>query len=86
MARLPRLLLVGVLAAVITPINGQSPASGKPSINNGEWPDYSGDLRGWRYSPLDQINANNFNQLAVPGASRPIISARAPSTSSKARR
>jgi quinoprotein glucose dehydrogenase len=65
MARLPRLLLVGVLAAVITPINGQSPASGKPSINNGEWPDYSGDLRGWRYSPLDQINATNFNQLQV---------------------
>ncbi|HEY0283842.1 MAG TPA: PQQ-binding-like beta-propeller repeat protein, partial [Vicinamibacterales bacterium] len=31
----------------------------------GEWPDYSGDLRGWRYSPLDQINASNFNQLQV---------------------
>ena len=25
---------------------GQSPATGKPSITNGEWPDYSGDLRG----------------------------------------
>ena len=56
--------VVGLLT-VITPINGQSPASGKPSINNGEWPDYSGDLRGWRYSPLDQINATNFNQLQV---------------------
>ena len=65
MARLPRLLLVGVLAAVIAPLNGQSPAPGKPSIMNGEWPDYSGDLRGWRYSPLDQINASNFNQLQV---------------------
>ena len=39
--------------------------AGKPSITNGEWPDYSGDLRGWRYSPLDQINASNFNQLQV---------------------
>ena len=65
MARLPRLLLIGVLAAVIAPLNGQSPATGKPSITNGEWPDYSGDLRGWRYSPLDQINASNFNQLQV---------------------
>ena len=65
MARLPRLLLIGVLAAVIAPLNGQSPAAGKPSITNGEWPDYSGDLRGWRYSPLDQINASNFNQLQV---------------------
>jgi quinoprotein glucose dehydrogenase len=49
---------------VIAPLLGQSPA-GKPSIMNGEWPDYSGDLRGWRYSPLDQINASNFNQLQV---------------------
>jgi len=65
MARLPRLLLIGVLAAAIAPLHGQSPAAGKPSINNGEWPDYSGDLRGWRYSPLDQINASNFNQLQV---------------------
>jgi len=64
MARLPRLLLLGVLALIITPLNGQSPAA-KPSIMNGEWPDYSGDLRGWRYSPLDQIDASNFNQLQV---------------------
>jgi quinoprotein glucose dehydrogenase len=64
MARFPRLLLLGVLALIITPLNGQSPAA-KPSIMNGEWPDYSGDLRGWRYSPLDQIDASNFNQLQV---------------------
>jgi len=64
MARLPRLLLTGVLAAAIAPLAGQAPAA-RPSIMNGEWPDYSGDLRGWRYSPLDQINASNFNQLQV---------------------
>jgi quinoprotein glucose dehydrogenase len=64
MARLPRLLLLGILA-LIAPLDGQSPASGRPSIMNGEWPDYSGDLRGWRYSPLDQIRASNFNQLQV---------------------
>ncbi|RPI52083.1 MAG: pyrroloquinoline quinone-dependent dehydrogenase [Acidobacteria bacterium] len=50
---------------VIAPLSGQSPQTGKPSIETGEWPDYSGDLRGWRYSPLDQINASNFNQLQV---------------------
>jgi quinoprotein glucose dehydrogenase len=66
MARLQRLLLIGVLAAAAAPLSGQqSPQTGKPSIDNGEWPDYSGDLRGWRYSPLDQINASNFNQLQV---------------------
>ncbi len=64
MARLDRLLLLGILA-VIVPLNGQAPPAGKPSIMNGEWPDYSGDLRGWRYSPLDQIDASNFNQLQV---------------------
>jgi hypothetical protein len=53
MARLPRLLLIGVLAAVIAPLFGQSRTSGKPTIANGEWPDYSGDLRGWRYSLQD---------------------------------
>ena len=65
MARLLRLLLLGIFVAGISPLNSQSPESGKPSIMNGEWPDYSGDLRGWRYSPLDQINASNFNRLQV---------------------
>src|SRR5687767_453891 len=52
------------LLSFVAPLDSQSPPA-KPSIMNGEWPDYSGDLRGWRYSPLDQINASNFNQLQV---------------------
>ena len=35
------------------------------STKNGEWPHYTGDLAGTRYSPLDQINADNFNKLEV---------------------
>jgi len=35
------------------------------STKNGEWPHYTGDLTGARYSPLDQINADNFNKLEV---------------------
>ncbi len=31
----------------------------------GEWPSYAGDLRNFHYSPLDQINGGNFNQLEV---------------------
>src|SRR5271170_3335094 len=31
----------------------------------GEWPTYGGDLGNTRYSPLDQINASNFNQLQI---------------------
>jgi quinoprotein glucose dehydrogenase len=32
---------------------------------DGEWPSYTGDTKGLRYSPLDQINAENFNKLEV---------------------
>src|SRR4051812_13949813 len=44
-------------------LSGQ--AQGMPSTKNGEWPYYTADIRGSRYSPLDQINASNFNQLEV---------------------
>ncbi|OLC74588.1 MAG: quinoprotein glucose dehydrogenase [Acidobacteria bacterium 13_1_40CM_4_65_8] len=43
-------------------LSGQS---GLPSTRNGEWTHYTADVRGSRYSPLDQINASNFNQLEV---------------------
>lgn len=37
----------------------------QPSTKNGEWPYYTADLKGTKYSPLDQINAANFNKLEV---------------------
>jgi len=37
----------------------------QPSTKNGEWPAYTGDNLGTRYSPLDQINAANFSKLEV---------------------
>ncbi len=44
-------------------VEGQ--ATGQPSTRNGEWPMYTADLRGRRYSPLDQINGSNFSKLEV---------------------
>src|SRR6187551_1057313 len=35
------------------------------STKDGDWPSYTGDTRGSRYSPLDQITAANFNDLEV---------------------
>src|ERR1700736_2521745 len=35
------------------------------NMTNGEWPSYGGTLRNYHYSPLDQINAENFNKLEV---------------------
>jgi len=57
-------------------LSARSTTKGKPdksngdgtqvhSTRNGEWPHYTGDLTGARYSPLDQINADNFNKLEV---------------------
>jgi quinoprotein glucose dehydrogenase len=37
----------------------------QPSTKNGEWPYYTADLKGTKYSPLDQINAGNFGKLEV---------------------
>ena len=56
-------LLVAVYAWVAPLVSGQ--ASGMPSTRNGEWPMYTADLRGSKYSPLDQINGTNFSKLEV---------------------
>ncbi len=37
----------------------------QPSTKNGEWPYYTADLKGTKYSPADQINAANFSKLEV---------------------
>src|SRR6202045_3873450 len=42
-----------------------SPLTGQSAPKVGEWQTYGGDLASTRYSPLDQINADNFNKLAV---------------------
>ena len=47
------------------PTPQQFSAQGQPSTARGEWPHNAGDLKGTRYSPLDQINASNFNKLEV---------------------
>src|SRR6201988_5512474 len=56
-------LIVAVYAWVAPLVSGQ--ASPMPSTRNGEWPMYTADLRGSKYSPLDQINGSNFSKLEV---------------------
>jgi quinoprotein glucose dehydrogenase len=50
---------------VDTPAPPQFQAQGQPSTKNGEWPGNGADLTFSRYSPLDQINAANFDKLQV---------------------
>lgn len=33
--------------------------------SNGEWRSYAGDIRGTKYSPLDQIDGSNFSDLEI---------------------
>jgi quinoprotein glucose dehydrogenase len=56
-------LLFAVYAWVSPLVTGQ--ASPMPSTKNGEWPMYTADLRGSKYSPLDQINGSNVGKLEV---------------------
>src|SRR5437660_3817423 len=39
--------------------------TGMPSTKNGDWTHYTADVRGTKYSPLDQVNAANFNKMEV---------------------
>src|SRR4030095_16610857 len=55
-------LVSGIVAASVL-IDAQAP--GLPSTKNGDWTHYTADVRGTKYSPLDQINASNFNKLEV---------------------
>src|SRR5439155_437613 len=56
-----------VLAGISTGLSGQDRAGAprQPSTANGDWTHYTADVRGTKYSPLDQINATNFGKLEV---------------------
>ena len=61
--RLPLILLATIAlttAAAAPPALAQQ---GAPA--NGEWPTYGGDLGGTKYSPLTQIDRNNFGDLEI---------------------
>jgi quinoprotein glucose dehydrogenase len=60
-----------LLIASAPHLAGQRAATPQPSTEKGEWPHYTGDLRGSRYSPLDQINASNFSKLEVAWRFKP---------------
>src|SRR6476660_5331957 len=54
-----------IVAAAWIGVCGIAPIAGQPAAQNGQWRSYGGDIAHTRYAPLDQINASNFNQLAV---------------------
>jgi len=59
------LSLFAGLAWLSSGLVGQNRTSATPSLTAGDWPHYTGDMRGWKYSPLAQIDASNFGKLEV---------------------
>jgi quinoprotein glucose dehydrogenase len=59
----PVVVLAASIAALMPSVSGQG--TGLPSTKNGEWPMYTADHRGTKYSPQDQISAANFSKLEV---------------------
>ena len=58
--------LAAGLMATAAGISGQSgPTKAAPGTKTGEWPAYGADLAHTKYSPLDQINADNFSKLEI---------------------
>src|SRR5690554_4777197 len=54
-------LLSAVSVAFATPALSQTGTS----VYNGDWPEYHGSKSAQRYSPLDQINADNVANLEI---------------------
>jgi quinoprotein glucose dehydrogenase len=54
-----------VWTALVTRAQTGAKAGAQAGMNAGEWPTYGGDLGNTRYSPLDQISADNFSKLEV---------------------
>jgi quinoprotein glucose dehydrogenase len=55
-----------VCCAISVTILGAVPSGAQNGApENGEWPTYGGDLGSTKYSPLDQIDAQNFEDLEI---------------------
>ena len=58
--------LVGVVVWIaVIGLSVVTPAVSAQGTENGEWRSYGGDIKNTRYSPLDQIDASNFNDLEI---------------------
>ncbi len=57
--------VAGAAYSVTCLIWASAPAAAQSGAKNGEWRTYGGDLGSTRYSPLDEVNADNFNKLEV---------------------
>ena len=66
---LPTALIVLIVICLSSITYGQQESNEDPwqtyDTSNGEWRSYAGDIRGTKYSPLDQIDGGNFSDLEI---------------------
>ena len=58
----PALLMFGMSGSACA-----APAADNPA----DWPEYDRDYRGWRFSPLEQVNKSNVKKLKVAWIHQP---------------
>src|SRR5437762_9909041 len=58
-------LVVGLMTTAAGVWGQPGPTKAVAGTKNGEWPAYGADLAHTKYSPLDQINADNFSKLEI---------------------
>ena len=58
-------LISVVVGAVVINVSAVMPSAVAQGTENGEWRSYGGDIKNTRYSPLEQIDAGNFNDLEI---------------------
>lgn len=63
--RRPRWVVIATGAVIALGLVARAQDRPRPSTARGEWPTYGGDLASTKYSPLDQITADNFARLRV---------------------
>ena len=54
-----------LLVAILVSLGSAAPAAAQPSGHDGEWRSYGGGTGGAKYSPLDQIDAENVDDLRI---------------------
>src|SRR5262245_42789575 len=62
-----RIAFVALSAALVglSIVTSTQERGGPPSTVKGDWPHYTADVKGTKYSPLDQIDTSNFKNLEV---------------------
>lgn len=67
-SKMSKVALVTVWLVAVSATSAQAQSTGpwqRYDTENGEWRSYAGNIAGQKYSPLDQIDADNFSQLTL---------------------